>query len=405
MWRLNTGRIRPAHPVDQRVDQTMMPDYKQTPRVGNRASGSDQAVGVGDTSALLLLRLFLIAGWSRSLLAKAISPAWWDGSTVDEFVADHDGAAVGPYRLVMDQVAANPSAIALVVFVAELVVVALLVRRSTVVLGAAVGSVLNVAFVLAGAVNPSAFYLIIQAALILSTSHGRAPSVDHPKEWLNVLAPATLRARRALLLLALVVIGLVLVAAGRTFDPEEVKADPALMLALLAFLVAAGLIARLSTEPTPAEPQGRLLQPEPLEEPERSHSDDEGRGHASDLPQEYAGDRRREKASIGLDDSSKTLVTHNGRTENGGKGSRSHISQGPLDLRGQSTIAPESDERGPHQVRHHTGEKQGEPNVHVGSNAEADSAGESRSVHHSAAAPAITPHRMPNNTPDPRGKS
>ena len=85
--------------------------------------------------------------------------------------------------------------------------------------------VLNVTFTLAGAVNPSAFYLVIQVTLLLALS--RPVSM-------------TIAVRRAVLWCT---VGAMIVAFIGTVEPEAVIEDPAAMLVVVTVLAAAGTVA------------------------------------------------------------------------------------------------------------------------------------------------------------------
>ena len=85
--------------------------------------------------------------------------------------------------------------------------------------------VLNVTFPLAGAVNPSALYLVIQVTLLLALS--RPVSM-------------TIAVRRAVLWCP---VGAMIVAFIGTVEPEAVIEDPAAMLVVVTVLAAAGTVA------------------------------------------------------------------------------------------------------------------------------------------------------------------
>lgn len=182
------------------------------------------------SSAIVLfpIRLFLIAGWLRAGAEKVISPAWWRGDTLRSFLdAQHD-VALPYFQPVMDRVI-GPFAVevAAVVAVAQILIgLAILFGRPLrVALWCAV--VLNVVFVLAGRVNPSAFYLVMEAALLYAVSVGLL--ADRRTE------PSTRTLGLVVGWLALAAVNVPFI---RTIEPAKVIEDPAMMLTFLGVVVA-----------------------------------------------------------------------------------------------------------------------------------------------------------------------
>ncbi len=183
---------------------------------------------------LLPLRLFLAAGWLRASAEKLIDPAWWDGSTLRRFLDVQQRDALPFFRPVMRSVL-TPLAtqVAIVVAIGQLLIgIAILVGRP---LRFALwcGVVLNVVFVLCGKVNPSAFYLVMEAALLyaVSTGHlGRGERMPNGRSF--------------------ALIGLWLAGAAamapfvRTIEPKDVIDDPAMMLVFLCLTMAGTTFAR-----------------------------------------------------------------------------------------------------------------------------------------------------------------
>ena len=87
------------------------------------------------------------------------------------------------------------------------------------------GVLLNVCFTMAGSVNPSAFYLVMEAALLLALSRP---------------IPVRIAQRRAALW---VIVGVASLPFARTLHPAEVIDDPALMLSFVPMLVAVTTLA------------------------------------------------------------------------------------------------------------------------------------------------------------------
>ena len=173
--------------------------------------------------------LFISSGWLRAAAEKVLDVAWWNGSTIHGFLTEHADATVPFYGLFADGIVrpmAGPVAWG-VAAVQVAVGVALLIGwrpRAALVAGMS----LNLHFVLAGAVSPSAFYLVIQGSLLLWFIDADRRAVRaHARTWLAVLGA---------------VVFLACVPFIRTVHPAGAIDDPALMLCFLAGLaVLAGL--------------------------------------------------------------------------------------------------------------------------------------------------------------------
>jgi hypothetical protein len=130
-------------------------------------------------SHLMLLRGFVAFGWLRAAADKIGDEQWWDGSAVTAFLTG--GAAHEPiagFAGFADSVLlAAPAIVALLVLVAEITIgVGVLTGiRFDAALG--MGIVLSAAFLAAGQINPAAFYLIIQLALLGSPA-GRTWAIE-----------------------------------------------------------------------------------------------------------------------------------------------------------------------------------------------------------------------------------
>ncbi|MCB1270180.1 MAG: hypothetical protein KDB31_02060 [Microthrixaceae bacterium] len=164
----------------------------------------------------LLTEVFIGIGWLRAAVEKLIDPAWWTGQVVTDFVESHLDSSVGWYSAFASEfVVPAATVVALVVVVAQLVAAAGLISGRR--LGAAIGIgiFLNLNFMAAGAVNPSAFYLLAQGSLLL---------------WMAERRP-TLAARRGLGIAALVAggVGLISLPFVSTLHPALVIDDPAVM--------------------------------------------------------------------------------------------------------------------------------------------------------------------------------
>ncbi len=184
--------------------------------------------------ALLPLRLFLAVGWLRAAAEKLIDPAWWHGDKLRTFLDAQQSDALPFFRPVMTSVL-TPLAVqvAIVVAVAQVLIGLMLVvgRPLRVALWAGVG--LNVIFVLCGKVNPSAFYLVMEAGLLYAISAGligRGYRLPSARSFLVIGAWLTVAAAMAPFV--------------RTIEPADVIEDPAMMLVFLSMVAAGTTFAR-----------------------------------------------------------------------------------------------------------------------------------------------------------------
>jgi thiosulfate dehydrogenase [quinone] large subunit len=212
--------------------------------MANRFSRSYTSIVDDSPPWVLLTRLFFGLGWLRAATEKLIDPYWWNGAGIEAFLVEHESGTLAWYRTFVDHVVQPhlDTVVVLVVAIQLAVGIALLRGRH---LGAALaaGIFLNLNFVAAGAVSPSAFYLVAQGALVL---------------WLVERRPEP-RYRRALLggTCFLVVIGLLSAPLVRTLHPSEVIDDPAMMLLVLGSLAAVATVEtvrRHQRSPDPSRP-------------------------------------------------------------------------------------------------------------------------------------------------------
>src|SRR4051794_15646909 len=118
---------------------------------------------------LLPLRLFLAAGWLRASAEKLIDPAWWNGTTLRGFLEAQRHDALPFFRPVMQSVFLPfVTQIAVIVAVGQLLIGLAIAIGRPLRFALWCGVVLNVVFVMCGKVNPSAFYLVMEAALLYS---------------------------------------------------------------------------------------------------------------------------------------------------------------------------------------------------------------------------------------------
>lgn len=188
----------------------------------------------GTRTWILVVELFLGLGWARAFVEKLIDPAWWSGDALRSFVTDHDGMALDWFEPLLTGVVVPLAVpVSLVVLVLEgVAAVSFLTGRHRSV-GLASGVVLNLTFLAAGAVNPSAFYLVLQGALAVT-----------------LVERSDADLRRALFGVEVVVLTTAVMSATsiRTVHPARVIEDAAVMVITLAALtvLAAELVLRQS---------------------------------------------------------------------------------------------------------------------------------------------------------------
>lgn len=225
--------------------------------VAATTSADDAARGVRvgiDTSAIVLvpLRLFVGVIWLRAAAEKIIDPAWWDGSTVEAFVTSQlaAGAVATEWcaRLAETVLLPNAQAVSWVVVVLQtLTGLAILLGVATATF-LVVGIAMNVAFLLMGAVNPSAFYIPMQATLLMGDAGSVAGlewalSADRARtlrRWHEAVACDT-RVWRLVAGMLAVIAALATVRIS-AFTPADLVGDPFAVLALLSGIGALGAL-------------------------------------------------------------------------------------------------------------------------------------------------------------------
>lgn len=188
--------------------------------------------------------MLLGLGWLRAATAKSLDPSWWNGTEIERFLLAHTEATLPWYQPFINLVVApNAVVFSAIVLVLEFAAALMLLSgrlRST---GLAIGIVLNLHFLAAGAVNPSAFYLLAQGALALWLFEQR-PSTDGAPEIRLVLGLST----------AIVGLNLPFI---RTLHPNAVVDDPAIMMATVGGLTC--LACLLVADRVPAREQQEVL--------------------------------------------------------------------------------------------------------------------------------------------------
>ncbi len=180
-------------------------------------------------SWVLLPQIFLAAGWGRAAVAHALSGDWWRGQEVLDFVATETEHRVGAYGYVLRWIVEPlPTTTAVVVVTGQLLVAVMLALNYRVGVALGIGAFLNIQFILAGAVNPSIFYLVATLGIVVWRLETAA-------------SPATIRRLARVTPYAAVAVAVALTPSVRSLDPETAKEDPALVLIFLAALTTAAL--------------------------------------------------------------------------------------------------------------------------------------------------------------------
>jgi uncharacterized membrane protein YphA (DoxX/SURF4 family) len=197
-----------------------------------------------DRSYLVPLRIFIGVGWLRAFAEKAIEPDWHDGTYLSTFLGDHlrEGrVALPPYEtLITDLFRPHATALGWIVITGQLLA-GLAILTGCLTRAALVGGLfMNLQFLLAGEPDPSAFYIVIQTVLLLANAgtilglDAHLPNRFRPRRpfsspgwvWLGIAIPLSLSAAVYALVCA------------DHWGPAGSVHDPAMVLAVLAFLTA-----------------------------------------------------------------------------------------------------------------------------------------------------------------------
>ncbi len=207
--------------IDTRVPQALGSAQRNEPT--HRAS---RALPIGKLALLLPLQLFLAAGWFRAGIEKVIDPSWWTGAHLLGFL-EEQRAHMLPFFVPFADHVLGPTAVVVswLVVWTQLAIAICLVTNRHVKAALWTGIVLNLCFTMAGRVNPSAFYLVMQVTLLFALSRpvGLRIALRRAALW---LIPAALFAPFA-----------------RTLQPAEVIDDPALMISFVSVLAAVTTVA------------------------------------------------------------------------------------------------------------------------------------------------------------------
>lgn len=171
---------------------------------------------------LLVIELFLGLGWARAAVEKVIDVDWWTGDAIQRFVAENEASALGWFAPFLSTVVVPLAVVvAAIVLALEGFVAASLLSGRRRGVGLAVGIGLNLTFLAAGAVNPSAFYLVLQGAAVIALVERTQRDLDRPLFGVELVV-VTAAAMSA--------------PSIRTLHPAQVIEDPAIMVLTLAAL-------------------------------------------------------------------------------------------------------------------------------------------------------------------------
>lgn len=150
-----------------------------------RVGGGVDAAARADGAYLIPVRIFVGLGWLRAFGEKAADPGWTDGTSLSAFLLgqmESGRIAFPTYEALVGRVfLPNATALGWVVLLGQLLVgIAILCGGLTTaaLLG---GLFMNANFLLAGVPDPSAFYIVLQAVLLV-TGAGAVAGVD---AWLG----------------------------------------------------------------------------------------------------------------------------------------------------------------------------------------------------------------------------
>jgi uncharacterized membrane protein YphA (DoxX/SURF4 family) len=183
---------------------------------------------------LLPLRIFLAAGWLRAGAEKLIDPQWWNGNVLGAFLTKQHHEALPFFRPVMDNlIAPGAQTVAIVVVLTQLACGLAIAIGKPLRLALRWGFLMNVVFIMAGRVNPSAFYLVMEIVLLLAIADGTIGVRPSAPSWRTVASAGVFAS------LTVAVSPYI-----RTLEPSKVIDDPAMMLTFLGFVVTVSLLVR-----------------------------------------------------------------------------------------------------------------------------------------------------------------
>lgn len=127
-----------------------------------------------ENAYLLILRLFMGVGWIRTCVEKLPEAGWWDGTALTTFLQGHmmTGKVVFPFYqdLITNVFLPHAQVLGVITMFGE-GLIGLAILTGTFTNFALLNAVfMNLNFIMAGAIDPSAFYLIIETVLFISNT-------------------------------------------------------------------------------------------------------------------------------------------------------------------------------------------------------------------------------------------
>lgn len=195
----------------------------------------------GHPSWVIFVELFLGFGWLRAAIAKIISSDWWSGDPIREFAALHADETLPYYEPVIEHIIAPAVVLVAIATVAiQLFIASTILSGWKIHWGLLVATALNINIIVAGGVDPSIFYLMLQGALALWLIETKPDS-----ERSESLSKMVLRVGAAIAILSAPFV--------RTLQPKHVIEDPAAVLTTygVCLVVATAISLKITTITNP----------------------------------------------------------------------------------------------------------------------------------------------------------
>lgn len=203
-----------------------------------------------EAAFLLPLRLFIGIGWIRAGLEKFIEPGWPQGTALAQFFNEQlaSGTVVFPFyqHLLRDVFMPHVLGLSWLIMIGQLLTGIAIMTGTFTNFALLAGLFMNLNFILAGRVTPSAFYIVIQIVLLVGNA-GYVLGMDHflakrIPVGLLVSQPYAARSyarleRRLFMLLALLtpLFGLASIPYIQDYGPHSVD-DPAMIMLVLSIV-------------------------------------------------------------------------------------------------------------------------------------------------------------------------
>lgn len=206
------------------------------------ALGAVRHEALKDGISLVPVRAFIGIGWLRAFAEKITEPGWRDGSSLAMFLEHQVQTGIiafPPYQtLLTGAFLENALVLGWIVMIGQLLTGAAILTGSLTTAALLGGIFMNLNFLLAGAPDPSAFYIVIQAVLLASGA-GAILGVD-ARFAARGVRPSLALPIPATVALASLACGVAVYAAAqiRDWSPAGSVHDPAAVLAVLAFMTA-----------------------------------------------------------------------------------------------------------------------------------------------------------------------